>query len=122
MGVGFRAVSKWENGITLPDISIIPKLSKILGINVDYLLSPPDYYSNLHKKNIKEKIKFSIYPENKIHNYKKENYKVLREVGIALVVEVIVLNIVNELSLKSSLIISSLGFICIIISNNYNKQ
>ena len=29
VGVGFRSVSKWERGITLPDISIINDVSKI---------------------------------------------------------------------------------------------
>ena len=38
VGVGFRAVSKWENGITVPDISIIKDLSNILGISADELL------------------------------------------------------------------------------------
>ena len=38
VGVGFRAVSKWERGITLPDIGIINELSKILGISTDELL------------------------------------------------------------------------------------
>ena len=39
VGVGFKAVSKWERGITCPDISIINELSKILGITSDELLS-----------------------------------------------------------------------------------
>ena len=39
VGVGFRAVSKWERGITMPDIGIINELSKILGISSDELLS-----------------------------------------------------------------------------------
>ena len=39
VGVGFRAVSKWERGMTLPDISIINELSQILGITSDELLS-----------------------------------------------------------------------------------
>ena len=38
VGVGFRAVSKWENGQTLPDISIINELSNILGVSTDELL------------------------------------------------------------------------------------
>ncbi len=36
--VGDRAVSKWERGITLPDIAIINELSEILGITSDELL------------------------------------------------------------------------------------
>ena len=39
VGVGFKAVSKWERGITCPDISIINELSKILGITADELLA-----------------------------------------------------------------------------------
>ena len=34
-----QAVSKWENDQTCPDISLLPKLSKILGVSVDELLS-----------------------------------------------------------------------------------
>jgi len=127
VGVGFRAVSKWENGVTLPDISIISELSKVLGINVDQLLCPAGYYSNLNKKTFKKKIKLSIFSENKIdnykskHSYKEENYKVLRDIGIAVIVEVIVLNILNELAFKNSIIIATIGFLCIIISDKYSE-
>ena len=34
-----QAVSKWENDQTCPDISLLPKLAKILGVTVDTLLS-----------------------------------------------------------------------------------
>ena len=49
VGVGFKAVSKWERGITCPDISIINELSKILGITSDELLTGklnPEHTSN----------------------------------------------------------------------------
>ena len=39
LGVSPQAVSKWENDISCPDISLLPALSKILGITVDELLS-----------------------------------------------------------------------------------
>lgn len=39
VGVGYRAVSKWETGQTMPDISIINELSKNLGITTDELLN-----------------------------------------------------------------------------------
>ena len=38
VGVGYRAVSKWETGLTMPDISIINELCEILGITSDELL------------------------------------------------------------------------------------
>ena len=34
-----QAVSKWENDQTCPDISLLPKMAKILGVSVDELLS-----------------------------------------------------------------------------------
>lgn len=34
-----QAVSKWENDISCPDISLLPSLAKILGTSVDELLS-----------------------------------------------------------------------------------
>ena len=33
-----QAVSKWENDLTCPDISILPELAKILGVSIDELL------------------------------------------------------------------------------------
>ena len=39
MGISPQAVSKWENDQTCPDISALPKLSKLLGVTVDELLS-----------------------------------------------------------------------------------
>ena len=38
LGISNQAVSKWENGDAMPDILILPKLCKILGITVDALL------------------------------------------------------------------------------------
>lgn len=38
IGVSFQAVSKWERGETLPDISILPSLADILETTIDYIL------------------------------------------------------------------------------------
>ncbi len=39
LGISAQAVSKWENDLTCPDISLLPSLAKILGVSVDELLS-----------------------------------------------------------------------------------
>ena len=39
LGVSSQAVSKWENDISCPDISLLPKLCRVLGITVDELLT-----------------------------------------------------------------------------------
>lgn len=38
LGVSAQAVSKWENDLSCPDISLLPDLSKVFGISVDELL------------------------------------------------------------------------------------
>ena len=38
IGVSFQAVSKWERGETLPDITLLPDLAKILETTVDFIL------------------------------------------------------------------------------------
>lgn len=62
VGVGFRSVSKWECGKTLPDIGIINDLSKILGISSDELLSGElkSKEDNNDKKKISPKIIITI--------------------------------------------------------------
>ena len=38
MGVTAQAVSKWENDLSAPDISLLPELARTLGVTVDELL------------------------------------------------------------------------------------
>lgn len=38
LNVSFQAVSKWENGNTCPDISLLPRIARFYGITVDELL------------------------------------------------------------------------------------
>ncbi len=51
VGVSYQAVSKWENGSSKPQIDILCKLSEILGISVDELLTCK--YHSSEKKDIK---------------------------------------------------------------------
>ncbi|WP_055668372.1 helix-turn-helix domain-containing protein [Desnuesiella massiliensis] len=50
LGISFQSISKWENNIALPDITLVPKIATILGISIDELF---DY----DLKEINEKIK-----------------------------------------------------------------
>ena len=38
LGVSYQAVSKWENGVTYPDILLLPDIARYYGITVDELL------------------------------------------------------------------------------------
>lgn len=46
-----QAVSKWERGISLPDITMIQKLSEIFDVSISYLLSGEEKDNNIDFKN-----------------------------------------------------------------------
>ena len=39
LGLSPQAVSKWENDLACPDITLLPQLSRLLGVSADELLS-----------------------------------------------------------------------------------
>ena len=39
LGISFQAVSKWENNIAFPDITLIPALAEFFGVTIDYLFA-----------------------------------------------------------------------------------
>lgn len=39
LGVSFQAVSKWETGVTLPDITLLPTIAACFGVRIDDLFS-----------------------------------------------------------------------------------
>ncbi len=44
IGVSAQAVSKWENDLSCPDITLLPRISELLGLSIDELLkgqTPP---------------------------------------------------------------------------------
>lgn len=38
VGVTFQTVSKWETGVAMPDLSVIPELAEMFRVSVDQLL------------------------------------------------------------------------------------
>ncbi|MBP2654013.1 MAG: transcriptional regulator, family [Firmicutes bacterium] len=39
MNISDKTVSKWERGLGCPDVSLLPELSQILGVNIEEILS-----------------------------------------------------------------------------------
>ena len=94
MNVTDKAVSKWERDLSCPDINTISKLADVLGVSVEELL----------------KAKKSEYAGSKI----KDLFNlILKAVAVAMGVAVIVLNILDKLDIKTSIILLGIGIFCI---------
>lgn len=79
-----KAVSKWERGLCLPDISILLPLSQILGVNLYELLKG----EKLNKKDLDEILKNTIiYSTNEI---KKHKTKYLRYSLIVVIITILI--------------------------------
>ena len=94
MNVTDKAVSKWERNLSCPDINTISKLANILGVSVEELL----------------KSKNQNYSTTRIKDLTNLIFKV---VALAMGISVTVLNILNEIDIKSSIILLSIGLTCI---------
>ena len=106
MGVTDKAVSKWERDLSFPDINSIPKLAEIFEVTVDELMQV--------KTETKENME-----KNKIDEILDTTFK---GIGMAMGIAVVVLSILNELDVKSAIIMLGVGLASISISLLKDKQ
>lgn len=100
MGVTDKAVSKWERDLSFPDINSIPKLAEIFGISVDELMQvKTETKENLNVNKIDEIID-----------------TILKGIGVAMGIAVVVLSVFNELDTKTAFIMLGIGLASISIS------
>jgi len=62
IGVGDKAVSKWERGLGCPDVSLLPDLSRVLGVGLEALLSGQLDANDQERGNMK-KLRFYVCPD-----------------------------------------------------------
>ena len=106
MNVTDKAVSKWERDLSCPDINTISKLADILGVSVEELL----------------KAKKKDYTNDRIKDLIN---LILKAVSMAMGIAVLVLNVINQIDTKSSIIMLSIGILCsglYLFSNRDNKN
>lgn len=60
LNISFQAVSKWERGETLPDVSILLDLAAILETTVDNILNGGERIINFNRKILTKEIKTGI--------------------------------------------------------------
>lgn len=62
MNISDKTISKWERGLGCPDVSLLPELSAILGVNLEELLTGDLTMNDMNNGNLK-KMKFYVCPE-----------------------------------------------------------
>jgi len=131
VGVGFRAVSKWERGITLPDITIISELANTLDVDRTYLLElclgktktiDEDYNKKEKQSKINLHLEKNVNIYNNITQTKTENDHIMKQVGIGVLVEIIIISIANSLPIKKTISILITGILCISLSDIFNNK
>ena len=56
LGVSSKSISRWENGKTMPDYSVLKELCEELGINVNELLSEERIQENDYRNKSEENL------------------------------------------------------------------
>lgn len=46
LNVSYQTVSKWENGITMPSVMILPSVANVFGVSIDELYDPDKHTNN----------------------------------------------------------------------------
>ena len=94
MNVTDKAVSKWERDLSCPDVNSLPKLAEILGVSVDELMQS--------KKEAAE-------PVSKVQEIMDVAPKA---VAMAMGIAVAALTVLNELDIKSAMVMLGIGLAC----------
>ena len=102
MNVTDKAVSKWERDLSCPDINTISKLAEILDVSVEELLKA----KKKEDSNTKMKDLINL---------------IFKAVALAMGIAVVVLNILNQIDIKSSIIMLGISIACMAIYLLDNK-
>jgi len=104
MGVTDKAVSKWERDLSCPDINSLPKLADVFGVSVEELMQ------------IKKEAGIPVSKAPQIMDI------ALKAVVTAMGIAVTVLTILDELDVKSGMVMLGIGLACVGISLMSDKK
>lgn len=96
-----KAVSKRERGLSYPDITSISKLASIFGVDSSYLI---------------DGCKNEINPYIKKNSIKTIVPTILKAVGMAMGIAVMVIGFVGEIQIQSTITMLAIGLSCIGLS------
>ncbi|MBQ9745297.1 MAG: helix-turn-helix transcriptional regulator [Clostridia bacterium] len=98
MNVTDKAVSKWERGISMPDVGSLPRLAEVLGVSVDELLCAQSACAEHTEE-----------PQARAAQAKKIFRMALRALSLAMGIAVAVLAALGELETGDGLLMLGIG-------------
>lgn len=112
IGVTDRAISKWETGRGMPDLSLLIPLCKELNISINELLSGEYLQEEIYKEKLEENIIKTIdYSKKEIKENKKKFLTVLGVIIISILLLVSMFSIdINRIRNNKPVIFSNWGF------------
>ena len=96
--VSVQTVSRWENGINAPDVSMLPCLSVYFGVTADYLLGLErnDTMAKLVKTVETFELPSKKEAEEMVLKFKGEKFPVLKDYKITSVKDKVILEVTKE--------------------------
>ena len=116
LNVTDRSVSKWENGICMPDSSIIPVLCDILNITINDLFSG-EIVDKKDKEKILEENLLNMLKEKEEFDKGLLNYEII--LGVVSIIFVFIIIIVSSILVEYKIISEGISLIYIISSLVY---
>jgi len=71
LGVSFQSVSKWETGVTMPDITLLPGIAEYFNVSVDELLGLKPLHQREYKPSNTDNHDTSNGKENNLYKNRK---------------------------------------------------
>ena len=71
-GISKQAVSKWEKGLSMPDVLLLPEIAKYFDVEIDYFFEQVDANKNMTPV-VKDKVAIEISSFTKKYDNSKEN-------------------------------------------------
>lgn len=106
LGITKNAVSKWERGLGLMDLSLLKPLSKILGVSVTEILNGEKIDKEINFKSEEILIDTLDYSAKKIKKVKKNKILMILSTIIITILSIILLDTIQAVAFKNSPIIS----------------
>ena len=112
LGVSNRSISRWENGVTMPDFDILIEIAKYFDVEIGEILDGGRKGENMDKKTEETLLKIADYNNNERMNFfKRLHYFLIAGLIAFIVYAVIEAQGLTDIVLYDNIASAMLGFV-----------